>query len=99
MLKICFLYYKKHKCLLTGIRTAVWKKLLADKIGNEKLRRLQLIGDTRWNSKDTAIKAIFHSINEEHDKRGRFTILLEILHIFGYNTSVNSIQQVKLEIF
>lgn len=59
-------------------------------MGNEKLRRLQLIGDTRWNSKDTALQAIFHSINEEHDKRERFPILLEVLHILGYDSRINS---------
>lgn len=67
-------------------RTAVWKKLLAEKIGNEKLHRLQLIGETRWNSKNTAIQAIFHSINEEHHKRER--LLLKVLHILDYSYSV-----------
>lgn len=71
-------------------RTTIWKNLLANKIGNEKLRRLQLIGDTRWNSKDTALQAIFHSINEEHHKRERFAILLEVLHTLGYDSTVNS---------
>jgi len=71
-------------------RTALWKNLLANKLGNEKLRRIQLIGDTRWNSKNTALQAIFHSVNEDHNKRERYVILLEVLYALGYDSNVNS---------
>jgi hypothetical protein len=33
-------------------RTNLWKWLLSTKIGPERLRKLQKVGDTRWNSKD-----------------------------------------------
>ncbi|KAL4147901.1 hypothetical protein QTP88_002228 [Uroleucon formosanum] len=69
---------------------SLWKNLLANKLENEKLRRIQLIGDTRWNSKDTALQAICHSVNEDHNKRERYVILLEVLYALGYDSNVNS---------
>lgn len=38
-----------------------------------------------------ALQAIFHSINEEHQKREIFDLLLNVLHnILGYSSSVYS---------
>ncbi|KAF0706501.1 Uncharacterized protein FWK35_00034615, partial [Aphis craccivora] len=71
-------------------RTNLWKGLLSNKIGPERLRKLQKVGDTCWNSKDAALQAIFHGFYEHHNKRDRFAILLEVLHTLGYDTSTDS---------
>ncbi|CAI6371910.1 unnamed protein product [Macrosiphum euphorbiae] len=36
-------------------RTNLWKGLSSTKIGLERLRKLQKVGDTHWNSKDAAL--------------------------------------------
>jgi len=71
-------------------RTNLWKGLLSTKIGSERLRKLQKVEDTRWNSKDAALQAIFHGCYEDHNKRDRFAILIEVLHTLGYDTSTDS---------
>ncbi|KAE9522231.1 hypothetical protein AGLY_017369 [Aphis glycines] len=53
--------------------------------GSNKLRKLQKLGNTRWNSKDVALKTIFHSWSEDNNKRDRFFYLLISLHILGYD--------------
>lgn len=50
-----------------------------------KLRKLQKLENTRWNSKDIALKAIFHSWPEENNNRDRFFYLLTSLHTLGYD--------------
>ena len=55
----------------------VWKGF-ADKIGEDSLRRLKKIGDTRWTSKDQALEAIigcFGTLNPQH-----LVLLLVVLH-------------------
>ena len=55
----------------------VWKGF-ADKIGEDSLRRLKKIGDTRWTSKDQALEAIigcFGTLNPQ-----RLVLLLVVLH-------------------
>lgn len=54
------------------------------KDGNEKLRKLKKIGETRWNSKYIALQAIFHSVMEEYNKSDIFLCLLEVLHLIGF---------------
>ena len=58
-------------------RMNVWKGF-ADKIGEDSLRRLKKIGDTRWTSKDQALEAIFGcfgTMNPQH-----LVLLLVALH-------------------
>ena len=58
-------------------RMNVWKGF-ADKIGEDSLRRLKKIGDTRWTSKYQALEAIigcFGTLNPQH-----LVLLLVVLH-------------------
>lgn len=41
-------------------RSNFWKTTLQEKVGHKKLRKLKKIGETRWNSQDEALKAIFN---------------------------------------
>ncbi|KAL4090887.1 hypothetical protein QTP88_025646 [Uroleucon formosanum] len=66
-------------------RTNLWRNILQEKNGSEKLRKLKKIGETRWNSKDIALQAIFHSVTEENNKRDRYLCLLELLHTIGFD--------------
>lgn len=66
-------------------RTNLWRNILQEKNGSEKLRKLKQIGETRWNSKDIALQAIFHSVTEENNKRDRYICLLELLHSIGFD--------------
>jgi hypothetical protein len=45
-------------------RTAVWIDTVRDHLGNEKMKRLKLIGETRWSGKSNAARAIFGSFSE-----------------------------------
>jgi len=73
--------------------------LLSNKIGSERLRKLQKVGDTRWNSKDAALQAIFHGFYEDHNKRDRFVILIEVLHTLGLILQLTVILDQKPGIF
>lgn len=78
--KTAVFFSESHK------RTDVWKHILSiNEKGSNKLRKLQKLGNTRWNSKDVALKTIFHSWSEDNNKRDRFFYLLISLHTLGYD--------------
>ncbi|KAG5870890.1 hypothetical protein JTB14_006728 [Gonioctena quinquepunctata] len=77
-------------------RANLWKDLLKKEKGNEKLRKLKKISETRWNSKDAALTAVFHSAAEPNSSRYRFIYLLEALHL-GYSNTTDAF--LFLEIF
>ncbi|KAG5881693.1 hypothetical protein JTB14_006554 [Gonioctena quinquepunctata] len=70
-------------------RANLWKDLLKKEKGNEKLRKLKKISETRWNSKDAALTAVFHSAAEPNSSRYRFIYLLEALHHLGYSNTTD----------
>lgn len=63
----------------------MWKTILQVKVGHEKFRKLKKIRETRWNTKYEALRAIFHSVYEENDKRERHICLLKVLQSIGYD--------------
>lgn len=54
-----------------NIKVQIYEKPFYNKKknGNNKLKRLKKIEDTRWNSKDAALQAIFHSVLEKNSNR------------------------------
>lgn len=65
-------------------RTEVWKNFLSkDQTGHDKLRKIQKLGTTRWNSKDIALKSIFGPWSESSETSDRYNVLLESLHFLG----------------
>lgn len=86
-LKIYLYFVKKLQYLFhVPIKGQICGRLSCKKqIGHEKLIKLKKKGETRWNSKDGALKAIFHSVYEENDKKERYICLLEVLHSIGYD--------------
>ena len=71
-------------------RMQVWRNILSNsQSGNDKLRRLQKIGSTRWNSKSQALKEIFHEVENSDYSNHRFKHLVEALHFFGFNKDID----------
>lgn len=55
--------------------------MLANKLGNEKLYRIVLLAILDGIVKTRALQAIYHSVNEDHNKRERYVILLKVLYV------------------
>lgn len=70
-------------------RTDLWKRLLSDQVGNEKLVRFQKLGATRWNSKHAALQSIFRTTSTPNKDRHHYVHLIEALHILGYSKTVD----------
>lgn len=69
--KTAVFFSESHK------RSNIWKDILFEKqIGHDKMRKLQKLSNTRWNSKDKALKTIFHSWSEDSSKCDRYICLL-----------------------
>lgn len=78
--KTAVFFSESHK------RANIWKdNLFENQIGHDKMRKLQKLSNTRWNSKDKALKTIFHSWSEDSSKCDRYICLLNSLHILGYD--------------
>ncbi|XP_060836128.1 uncharacterized protein LOC132918716 [Rhopalosiphum padi] len=72
-------------------RTGIWKNYLSkDQTGNDKLRKLQKLGTTRWNSKDAALKCIFGSWFVSGETSDRYNVLVESLHFLDTDSSIDS---------
>lgn len=78
--KTAVFFSESHK------RANIWKDILFEnQIGHDKMRKLQKLSNTRWNSKDKALKTIFHSWSEDGSKCDRYICLPNSLHILGYD--------------
>jgi hypothetical protein len=77
--KIAVFFTKSHT------RADVWRNLLSNVEGHEKLRRLKKIGATRWTARDVALKGIYHGSVEQHEKRERYLHTLEALHLVAFD--------------
>ena len=63
-------------------RMSVWRSMLSEnRIGSEKLKRLQKIGETRWWSKQAALKRILGTF--EDPLKGTYSTLIKVLHRSG----------------
>lgn len=75
--KTAVFFFESHK------RANIWKdNLFENQIGHDKMRKLQKLSNTSWNSKDKALKTIFHSWSEDSSKCDRYICLLLIHYTF-----------------